>query len=139
MQPVIQEETTGCGIASVAVLAGISYPETKTFAESLGIRACDQKLWSDTTYVRTLLHSLGLVVDEKEHSFSSWDNLPALALLAIKWRIENGNPFWHWVVFWRSPSGPVVFDSKKSLRSHIRTDFERMKPRWFVPVLKPGM
>ena len=84
--------------------------------------------------MRTLLRSLNIVADEKEHDFSSWEKLPNIALLAIKLRIKNGKSSWHWVVFWRSPSGPVVLDSKKTLRNHRRTDFGRMKPRFFIPV-----
>ena len=134
MNPVIQEETTGCGIACVAVLAKTSYQEAKNLAESLGIRATDQELWSDTNYVRTLLDSFNIVADEKERDFLSWEKLPNLALPAIKHRITNGKTSWHWVVFWRSPSGPVVLDSKKSLRNHRRMDFGRMKPRFFIPI-----
>ena len=48
MNPVIQEEISGCGIASVAVLAKISYQEAKDLAESLGIETIDKSLWSDT-------------------------------------------------------------------------------------------
>ena len=134
LNSVIQEEISGCGIASVAVLAKISYQEAKDLVESLGIQTIDKSLWRDTGYVRTLLRSLNIVADEKEHDFSSWEKLPNIALLAIKLRIKNGKSSWHWVVFWRSPSGPVVLDSKKTLRNHRRTDFGRMKPRFFIPV-----
>ena len=34
MKPVTQEEISGCGIASVAVLSGLSYQEAKTVANS---------------------------------------------------------------------------------------------------------
>ena len=32
MKPVVQEELTGCGIASVAALAGVSYKDAGTVA-----------------------------------------------------------------------------------------------------------
>lgn len=38
MKPVTQEEISGCGIASVAALSGLSYQEAKTVANSLGIQ-----------------------------------------------------------------------------------------------------
>ncbi len=44
MKPVIQEELTGCGIASVAALAGITYQQAKSIANRLGIFAEDQQL-----------------------------------------------------------------------------------------------
>jgi hypothetical protein len=140
MKPVTQEEISGCGIASVAALAGLSYQEAKTVANSLGIYAEDNSLWSDTRYVRILLGHFGISAGEGELPFSSWETLPNLALLSIKWHLEKGRPFWHWVVFWRSPNGPVVFDPKKALKTNTRTDFWRIRPKWFIPIeAKPNI
>jgi hypothetical protein len=134
MKSVVQLERTGCGIASVAALAGVSYRQAQRVANRLGIFADDPKLWSETGYVRRLLTEYGIRSARIEMSFTSWEALPDLALLAVKWHRERGRPFWHWVVFWRGPHGPVVFDSKRALRRHMRTDFGRMKPKWFIPV-----
>ena len=43
MNPVIQEEMTGCGIASVAAIAGVSYTLAQTAGASLGIFASARK------------------------------------------------------------------------------------------------
>ncbi|MFW6375427.1 MAG: hypothetical protein ACOCY4_03685 [Guyparkeria sp.] len=134
MEAVIQEEETGCGIAASAALAGISYAEAKTRASILGIHASDTSLWSDTEYVRTLLREFGIPVSSKETPFESWDRLPDKALLAIKWRIEQGKSFWHWVVFVREEGGAKVLDSKKALKSNVRRDFGRIKPKWYIEV-----
>lgn len=141
MKPVIQLEPTGCGIASVAALAGVSYSHAKSMANSLGISAVDQQLWSETAYVRKLLHHFGLRVDPTEMPFHSWDALPNLALLSIKWHLEKGRPFWHWVVFARENGRSFVLDPKKSLRRHKRTDFGRIKPKWYIRVVdaKPSL
>ena len=134
MKPVIQLERTGCGIAAVATLAGMSYRETQRMANRLGIFAGDSMLWSETHHVRRLLKEYGIRSARTEVSFTSWEALPELALLAIKWHKERDSAFWHWVVFWRGPNGPVVLDSKRALRRHVRTNFGRMRPRWFIPV-----
>ena len=134
MKPVVQLERTGCGIASMAALAGVSYTRAKHVANRLGIFADDSKLWSETSYVRRLLKEFGIRPARTEVPFTSWEALPDLALLAVKWHRERGRSFWHWVVFWQGPHGPVVLDSKRELRNHIRTDFGRMKPKWFIPV-----
>jgi len=134
MTPVIQEEPSGCGIASVATLAGVSYQEAKSVANSLGIFAADPSLWSDTRHVRALLSSYNISASAGERPFSSWEALPELALLAIKWHLENERPFWHWVVFWRGLHGPVVLDPKASLKTNRRTDLGRIKPKWFISV-----
>jgi len=140
MKAVVQEERSGRGIASIAALASISYRQSRRSANRLGIHAEDTRLWSDTRHVRTLLNHHGIHCSQREKPFVSWEALPDTALLAIKWHLERGTPFWHWVVFWRGPRGPVVLDPKRTLRSNTRTDFGRMKPKWYiaVDVARPG-
>jgi hypothetical protein len=135
IKPVIQRERTGCGIASVAAIAGLSYARVRAIAGSLGISAQDERLWSATAHVRTLLEHLGVKTGRSELPFRSWESLPDLALLSIKWHLEKGRPFWHWVVFVRDDRGARVLDPKKSLRRHLRTDFGRIKPKWFIPIV----
>ena len=134
-RPVIQLERTGCGIASAAAITGLSYAQAKRVAALLGIVAQDERLWSDTAHLRRLLKHLGMTTGRAEHPFRSWQTLPDLALLSIKWHREKGRPFWHWVVFVRDAEGARVLDSKKSPRRHVRTDFGRMRPKWFIAVV----
>jgi hypothetical protein len=60
MKAVLQQEATGCGIASVATLAGVTYRHVQRAADQFGISAQDDRLWSDTAYVRTLLRHYGI-------------------------------------------------------------------------------
>ena len=85
MKPVLQQEATGCGIASVATLARVTYKHAQHAAAQFGISAEDDRLWSATAYVRTLLCHYGLRAADEEQPFHSWETLPDLALLAIKW------------------------------------------------------
>ena len=137
LKPVLQRERTGCGIASVAALAGVSYPQARKAANAMGIFAADERLWSQTAHVRRLLRCFGLE-GAPRLPFRSWEALPDRALLSIKWHVERGRPFWHWVVFVRDAGGPRVLDSKRSLRKHARTDFGRMKPKWYIAVAQAG-
>ncbi len=137
MKPVVQEERTGCGIAAVAAIAGVSYARAKAVAASLGISAQDRKLWSETASVRRLLAQFGVRAARAARPFRSWSYLPDCALLAIKWHLEGGRPFWHWVLFVREKERQYVLDSKATLKAHVRTDFGRMKPAWFLPVTLP--
>ncbi|MDQ7729828.1 hypothetical protein [Halomonas sp. SpR8] len=132
MNPVIQEEISGCGIAACAALTSITYVQAKEAANALGIYAEDTALWSDTEYVRKLLRALGITVAPTETPFDTWESLPDKALLAIKWRMEQGRLFWHWVVFVRDEREAVVLDSKKALKTNTRRDFGRIKPKWFI-------
>jgi len=134
MKPIIQQEITGCAIASSAAIAGLSYTEAKKVANGLGIYAEDQELWSSTSYIRRLLEKLGYSISQKEQAFTGWENLPNRALLSIKWHMKKDRPFWHWVVFVRTGRNEYVLDSKKALKNNIRTDFGRMKPKWYIEV-----
>ncbi len=132
--PVIQEETTGCGIASAANILGKSYSDMKAIANKMGIYADDKSLWSDTSYVRRLLSQEGVQTSNIETPFTSWDDLPDLALLSIKHHQQDGKNFWHWVVFKRVEGQAFVLDSASYLPSNFRTDFDEMNPKWFIEV-----
>ena len=134
LKPVVQEETTGCGIASVANILGKSYSEMKAIANAMGIHATDKYLWSDTQYVRRMLASAGVGTSKNEIPFDSWELLPDLALLSIKHYQEDGKNFWHWVVFKRVDGQPYVLDSASYLPANIRQDFDVMQPKWFIEV-----
>ncbi|MBA4501701.1 hypothetical protein [Marinobacterium marinum] len=136
LTPVIQEEETGCGIASVANILGKTYSEMKNIANAMDIYAEDKSLWSDTQYVRRMLLQAGVETSLDEIPFESWNTLPDLALLSIKHHWENGHNFWHWVVFMRVEGQGFVLDSASYLPSNIRTDFSEMQPKWFIEVKK---
>lgn len=135
LKPVIQEESTGCGIASVANILGKTYSEMKFIANSMNIHASDKSLWSDTQHVRRMLSNAGVETSKSEIPFVSREKLPDLALLPMKHHQENGNEFWHWVVFKRVDGQPFVLDSASYLPSNIRHDFESMQPKWFIDVV----
>jgi len=134
LNPVVQEEKTGCGIASAANILGRPYSETKALANAMGIYAEDKALWSDAQYVREMLSHAGVETSTDEIPFESWAGLPDLALLSIKHHQEGGKNFWHWVVFKRLDGQEFVLDSASYLASNIRTDFNEMQPKWFIEV-----
>jgi len=132
MKTVVQEDASGCAIASIAALTNQTYGRVKREAAQLGIAVNDSKLWSETAHVRRLLAHFGMSAGVKEERFVSWGLVPDRALLAIKWHMEKGGPAWHWVLFVRDESGAQVLDPKRGLRKNRRTDFGRMKPKWFI-------
>jgi len=71
VKPVVQLERTGCGIASVAALAGVSYRQAQRMANRLGIFAGDCRLWSQTQHVRTLLKQYRIDASGNEFPFVS--------------------------------------------------------------------
>ena len=133
---ILQEEETGCGIASVANIVGHPYAEVKSKANSMGIFATDDTLYSDTGYVRRLLKEYGVHSSASETPFRSWAELPDIALLSIKYHYENKRPLWHWVVFKREKGVAVVLDSATYLNKNERTDFHAIHPKWFITISK---
>jgi len=134
VEVIIQQEQTGCGIASVANILGLPYAEVKARANAMGIFASDETLYSDTGYVRRLLQDYGVQSSGSEISFVSWQALPDTALLSIKHHYEYDQPFWHWAVFKRIQGVAVVLDSAAYLDSNERTDFQTMQPKWFIEI-----
>jgi ABC-type bacteriocin/lantibiotic exporter with double-glycine peptidase domain len=136
VKAVVQEERTGCAIACAAMLAGVNYAAAQRAGARLGITAADPSLWNHTGPMRRLLEHFHLRAAAGEKPFASWDGLPDLALLAIKWHRTATGPAWHWVVFTRKRGAAIgcVLDPKRALRTHRRTDFGRMKPKWFITV-----
>lgn len=135
MKAVIQEEKTGCAIASSATIAGLSYKESKKIANSLGIFAEDFSLWSDTKSIRVLLSQLGFSTGEQT-DFKQWSLLPDCALLSLNWHLEGGKPYWHWVVFIREKNQSYVLDSNASLEKNVIKDYQRLSLKWFIPISK---
>ncbi len=134
MNPVLQEEKTGCAIASTALLAGVSYKEAKEVANGIGIFAGDKALWSKTAYIRQLLAEFKIEADKGETPFTNWDSLPDYALLSINWHLEEGKPFWHWVVFVRKNNEQLIYDSSPRLESNTRINFDEIHPKWFIGI-----
>jgi len=87
----------------------------KALANSMGIHATDESLWSDTRSVRRLLAASGIHVSQDESPFRSWNARPDLALLAIKHPWHGDKAFWHRVVFRRIDDSPVVLDPAASI------------------------
>jgi len=53
-------QTTGCGKASAAKIAGVTCKQSLAVANDLGIFAEDSRLWSETDHVYRLLQHFGL-------------------------------------------------------------------------------
>lgn len=134
MKTIIQQEITGCGFACVAMLTGTSYEDVKQKANALGIFAEDESLWSSTGHVRRLLNEFNIKASSGEVPFSTWDELPDLALLATKYHIENGKPFWHWAVFQRCGDEAIVHDPAAYLEVNQRKDFENISLEWSIEI-----
>lgn len=81
-----------------------------------------------------IFEKLNIKTGKSEILFKSWEALAERALLAIKWHMDKGKPYWHWVVYVRENNTEYVLDSSKRIKHNKRTDFGRIKPKWYIKV-----
>jgi len=127
-------KSSGCGIATVACLTGISYEESLRLAkEVLWPEETRKRFYTTSNDLRKLLKVLGVKTSPKKVT-TSWDEVSNLAIAAIRLH-RNGN--WHWVTFERDADGARVYDSNpQAFFGMPRTDFGRMKLEWYIPVIR---
>lgn len=128
-----QEDETGCGLACIAMLAGVSYEEVKQVAlKNLKFRTKGH-FYTGTGQLKELAGYFGLTITgQKRRPWRNWALLPDIAIVSINQ--QENNRYWHWVVFQRNDGTEAIFDPKKSIKSDRRTDFNRIKPFGYLPV-----
>jgi ABC-type bacteriocin/lantibiotic exporter with double-glycine peptidase domain len=127
---ILQEDTTGCGLACVAMVTGSTYAKVKAAAIRLGIAARGEPCYTVANDLARLMREFGMH-PSKEKMITSWPPLKHPSIVAINLQ-KNGN--WHWVVYVPGDDGGHVFDPKKSIKTVRRTDFSRMRPRSYIPM-----
>lgn len=126
LRRIIQQDRNGCGLACVAMLAGISYRQACAIAEQRGWYADIRKNGMPTHRLRKLLRDSGVRTNPAVRT-SRWERFSDLAIVCT-----NS----HWAVFQRNKAGVErVFDSNASLKNGIRTDFSRIRPVFYIEVI----
>ena len=129
MTPVKQEHRTSCGIAAVATLLGESYKDIMTLAKRTIWNGRKRgRFYTTTEHIKTLLEKSGVPTGPKTKT-DCWAEIPSLSIVAINPR-SNGRK-WHWVVFRKTPNGPLVLDPNGG---YPRNDFGQMKPFFYIPL-----
>lgn len=140
-----QLDSTGCGLACVAMLGQIGYAQARSLARQLGIapKASAEASGGNTgrrrkaayhTSANELARMLRLLGARpgRERMLERADALDCDGILGI-----NPNPrddSWHWVVYIHDHDGGYVLDPNPRVRSERRTDLRRMRCRSFLPV-----
>lgn len=140
----LQQDRSGCGLACVAMLAGIGYAQARTLALALGVGSrayryragagshpVREGYLTDARQLRRMLKLLGLRT-EAEREVSGWRECDGTGIVGINHDAVNDT--WHWVVHLRDATGAYVLDPNARVRSERRSDFGRMRPVRFIPV-----
>jgi hypothetical protein len=131
MRRKIQHDTTGCGIACAAMLAGVTYAAAKSRAIALGLIEKGGPFYTGSAELQNLLGSFG-VVCLRGRRVARWVSVTGPAIVAINH--QSGSNTWHWVVYMSSQCGAYVLDPRAAIKASRRVDFNRMRLRSFIPV-----
>ncbi|MDO8908424.1 MAG: cysteine peptidase family C39 domain-containing protein [Pseudohongiella sp.] len=134
LKRVIQKDSTGCGIACVAMIAGISYGEAKRTAIAHGIVKKRPPYYTTSGELTELLRKFHRGAT-KGRKLSKWESLDRLSIVGINFSSTHGT--WHWVIYVPGIDAGFVLDPRKSVKTHKRTDFSRMRPRSYIAVTPP--
>ncbi|HAV2807924.1 cysteine peptidase family C39 domain-containing protein [Acinetobacter baumannii] len=131
---IIQEDSTGCGIACVAMVAGLTYNEAKQIALDNQILKSKKNFYTRSNDVANFLNFLG-IKSQNSRKVCHWESIKTLSIVAINYREATDN--WHWVVYIPNENKGFVLDPNKKIKNEIRVDFSRMKLRSYIPISLP--
>jgi ABC-type bacteriocin/lantibiotic exporter with double-glycine peptidase domain len=121
---VIQQDSTGCGIACIAMLAGQTYEQVRKLALSVTAFEEGGPFYTCTKDLVSLGAQYNLKIGIRRRKFKNYDALPDKAILAINYKEETDT--WHWVLFHRTADDQYVLDPMKSIKNEKRKDLGRI-------------
>lgn len=132
---VIQVDSTGCGIACIAMVAGISYAEAKQITLNNEIlKKSVKNFYTTTKDLVNVLNSIG-IESSKGRKVRYWSSINTISIVGINF-LETTDT-WHWVLFIPNEDTGYVLDPSKRVKTEKRTDFSRMRLRSYIPISLP--
>ena len=132
---VIQEDSTGCWIACIAMVAGISYAEAKQITLNNEIlKKSVKNFYTTTKDLVNFLNSIG-IESSKGRKVRYWSSINTISIVGINF-LETTDT-WHWVLFIPNEDTGYVLDPSKRVKTEKRTDFSRMRLRSYIPISLP--
>ncbi len=131
MERVIQEEPTGCGLACVAMVAGVSYAEVRNFAvEHMGFGTIGP-FYTDLDDLRYMLDWYGYRL-LRWTPFKSYDSVSPLCVLEI----ERPGAYNHWVLLVKCGLDMYVLDPFPDVKTEQRRDWWRLRPVSYANIIR---
>lgn len=132
MKRIIQEDSTGCGLACVAMIANLTYSEIKKEAIENSIVQSGRSFYTTSNDLIRLLSALNIQA-KKGRIVRKWESIKSLSIVAINFR-EKSNT-WHWVVYVPDTKIGYVLDPNKKIKTEKRIDLSRMVLRSYIPIV----
>lgn len=106
-----QRYSSDCGVACIAMIAGVSYQEA---FDVIGFPEERTQFYTTHTCLTNALRRLGVLVMRRK--FRSWHDIAGLAIVAVNHR--RNRRYFHWVIF----DGAAIIDPspKGKLKKNIR-------------------
>lgn len=98
-----QRHSTDCGVACIAMIAGVSYQEA---FDAIGFSAERTQFYTTHSCLTNALRKLGISVMRRK--FRSWQEIPGPAIVAVNHR--SNRQLFHWVMF----DGRLIWDPKQN-------------------------
>lgn len=116
MRKVKQKNRTGCGIASVAMVANKTYSQVKKKMKSLGCFKENRKNMFLTDYpdLKKVLKAYK-IKSSKIYNKKSWNSIRKNAIVAINYNKKRDE--WHWVIYDEKKECVIDPRSKKNYRN----------------------
>ncbi|NML29020.1 cysteine peptidase family C39 domain-containing protein [Zoogloea dura] len=131
MKRVIQEDSTGCGLACIAMIVGTRYKTIKKQAHELlhDWPSRSRSFYTEAAHLKTLLKAHSIEYGNYRRT-DNWPQIKVeLAIAAINLR-KNGN--WHWVVFKQQNNDAYILDPRS--KQEKRRDFRRARLHAYLPI-----
>ena len=131
VERVIQQDATGCGLACVAMVAGVTYSDVRCIAvEHLG--------FDPTGPFYTYLDDLRYMLDWFGYGLRRWTLFktygPISPLSVLE--IERTGPHNHWVLLVKCALDMFVLDPSPGVKSTRRRDWYRLRPVSYANIIK---
>jgi len=132
MKRVRQRDPTGCGLACIAMVAGINYEKVRAIGvNELGWDETGE-FYTGTRDLGELGRHFGIEVGKRRRPFKNFKALPNIAILAVNYKKQTDT--WHWCLYRGIKDDQFVYDPSQSIKTNKRRDFGRIKVKWFLPI-----
>lgn len=127
---VVQEEPRGCGIACVAMVAGMNYQAVRNYFARHIFLPRDRKPHTRHYQLCRALHKMGIKTEKRR--FDHWRSIDTNAIVPINRQIDGG---WHWIVFVSHPRMYILDPAKE--KKGRRYDFRGLNARgYYIAIIR---
>jgi ABC-type bacteriocin/lantibiotic exporter with double-glycine peptidase domain len=129
---VYQPDDTGCGVACIAMIAGLTYQQVKDKMMNVGFfKKSEDNFGTTFKDMTNALKIFNINPHPRRRKFKKWKNIPAKLAITSTNYDKSGD--WHWVVFVRDLEGHFIYDPGKR-RKKIRDLRGKKASGWFIEI-----